>query len=493
MKTGSFRLLLIIAIIIGVVIRLLVIIPYQPEHGAVLQAAMAKGFMKTGEFTMQYGLIFEFENLNPAPSQHFPPFYPYLIAIHAGTPDFNLDILKSLSLRLAFITTLFIFLLTRKSFGYISALFTTSVWILHAAMIDNASKCLSENLQIITIISFLSLFFQSREKPWMLLPAGFALGLAYLTKSTLPFFGTIFVILIAVIVLCGSNTKLIPWATAGFVAFVAVILPWGFRNYTLFGTFDTSPYIDSTINAFLSHPLYFFTGLAKNALPMFSVIAVPFFLFFSEIRKARISDPGDFLLLFFSMGVFILSLFYATSFYVSEGAFLPVNSMRYSLLTFVPLIWLILKHIDWDTQSAKLRAQVAVYIALCSAISILFIAVIQIDKPLINEMDIALSKKTVSVLNEKEITPPFKVGFIKEINKNDFYYYLFALEKEFGAISDIQLGYIDNLESPEILISSPGVKIPNGYHRYKIVDEIIKPHKTWESQEHVIYLRNDYR
>ena len=493
MKNGSFRLLLLIAIIVGVVIRLLIIIPYQPEHGAVLQAAMAKGFLKTGEFMMQFGPIFEFDNLEPVPSRHFPPFYPLLIALEAREPDFGLDILKAISLKLTFMTALFIYFLTKKSFGYTGALFTTSLWMLNAAMIDNASKCLSENLQIITIITFLSLFFQSRQKPWMLFPACFALGLAYLTKSTLPFFGTIFIVLIAVIIICGSNRKLILWAGAGFIAFVAVILPWGIRNCNLFGTFDTSPYIASTISAFLSSPLQFITGLAKNILPMFLVLAVPFFLFFPEIKKVKLSDSHDFVLLFFSMGVFILSLFYATSFYVSEDVFLPINSIRYSLLSFIPLIWLILKNINWDTESAKLRGTIAIYISLAGAVLVLVLSVIQADKPLINEMDIALSKQCVLVLSEKEITLPLKVGFIDEINKNDFYYYLFALEKEFGIKSDIQLGYIENLKKPDILISWEGAKIPGGYHRYKKEDEIIDPHKTWESKERIIYLRNDYR
>ncbi len=455
MKTNGFKTALAIAILVGIAIRLFAVCIYEPEHGAVLQAAMAKGFLKTGEFVMEYGPVMDSENHSPSLSCHFPPFYPLVIALHASGPYFSLDMLKSVSLRLMLITAIALYFLTRKSFGLLSALFVTAVWILHAAMIDNSSKCLSENLQILLIIVFLHLFDLSRKQSWMLIPSGFALGLAYLSKSTIPFFPTIALVILGVVLLCRKSKKLIPWALAGLISFVVVILTWGLRNYNAHGSFDTSPYIDSTLNAIAINPFGFLYGMLINFIPMFLVIAVPLVLFMPEIKRTRISDTFDFLLLFFSLGAFVLALIYTASFYVIEKSFLPVNSIRYSLISFIPLMWLIVRHINWDTKSAIRRAQITVIIAFISALSLLAWAGVTPDKPLINEPDIAFSKDFVDLVQEKQFGETVKVGFDKEINKNDFYYYLFAFENRFGSEKHIQIEYVDYTDEkslPDIIV-----------------------------------------
>jgi 4-amino-4-deoxy-L-arabinose transferase-like glycosyltransferase len=490
MKTDGLKIALVIAILIGIAIRLFAVCIYEPEHGAVLQAAMAKGFLKSGEFVMEYGPVMDSDNNSPSLSCHFPPFYPFVIALHAGSPDFSLDVLKSVSLRLMLITAIALYFLTRKSFGLLSALFVTAVWILHVAMIDNSSKCLSENLQTLLIIVFLHLFHLSRETKWMLIPSGFALGLAYLSKSTIPFFPTIALVILGVVLLCRNNKKVIPWVLGGLISFLIVILPWGLRNYNAHGSFDTSPYIDSTLNAISINPFGFLYGILINFLPMLFVIIVPLALFMPETRKARLSDPFDALLLFFSIGAFVLSLIYTASFYVIERSFLPVNSIRYSLISFIPLMWLIVRYINWDTKSAIRRAQITVLIAFISAVSLLAWAGVTPDKPLINEHDIALSEKLVDIVRETQIAKPVQIGFTREINKNDFYYYLFALENRFGCDKSIRINYVDEPGSPDIIISIPSSEPASGYFEYNISDD--DSILNLENRKRVIFIKNEY-
>ena len=490
MKTDGFKIALVVAILIGIAIRLFAMFLYEPEHGAVLQAAMGKGFLKSGEFVMEYGPVMDSDNSSPSISCHFPPFYPFLIALHAGSPNFSLDVLKSVSLRLMLITAIALYFLTRKSFGQLSALFVTAVWILHPAMIDNSAKCLSENLQILLIIVFLHLFHLSRKTAWMLIPSGFALGLSYLSKSTMPFFPTIILVIVGLVLLCRNNKKLIPWALAGLISFLIVIMPWGLRNYNTFGSFDTSLYIDSILHAISINPLGFLYGILINFLPMIIVIILPLALFMPEIRRARLSDSFDFLLLFFSLGAFVLSLIYTASFYVIEKSFLPVNSIRYSLISFIPLMWLIVRHIDWGTKSAIKRAQITVLIAFISAISLLVWAGLHTDKPLINEHDIALSEKLVSIVQETKITKPVQIGFTREINKNDFYYYLFALENRFGCDKTIRINYVDGLGSPDVIISTTSSEPASGYFEYIISDD--DSILDLGNSNRVIYIKNEY-
>jgi len=398
---------------------------YEPEHGAVLQMVMAQGYQEYGEFMMDLGPVFDNEIKLPEPSDHFPPLYPLLMAYtldlkgHEHGNEFNtgFESLKIMSFVLAIFTLVIIYLLTRFLFGHVQGLFCASVFSMGGVFIDNSAKCLGENLQVILLLLFIFMFILSIRRPWLLTIAGFSLGLAYLSKSTLPFWGTAGVVLIGAAFLVFNNRRFMLPSIAGYAIFLRTILAWGYRNFIYFSTFETSSNINSSISLALNNPLLFIKGLALNFFPVAVIPLILVIIFFVELKKISLKEKIDFLLLISSFGSLIIALIYSSAFYVKEGFYLPYNTIRYSILSVLPLMWLILRHMNISTTNTLRRIFICMVIFLMSGIGTYIWAINVDDKPLINEADIAMAKH-VSKLDY--ISPLY---FSESINKNDFYYY----------------------------------------------------------------------
>ena len=485
MKINSFKIFLMTCILIGIGIRIACIPGYYPEHGAVLQAAMGRALFNQGALLMEFGPIFEDEHdlIHPSLSQHFPPVYPVLIGTFTAKSKNVLDDLRILSFRITLLTFLIILLLTRRMFGEIQSYFVTAGFLLHGALIDNASKCLSENIQILLIVLFLASVMMSKIKRGYWILSGFLLGLAYLSKSTLPFWFTIGIVSFTVMYVSFKNGKIAPWLISALAVFILTILPWGLRNYYIFGTFETSEYISSSLYAIFSEPLLFRKGIFIN-LPVICLMITPFLIFAKELRKVDIKDPFDFLCIFFAVGSFALSILYSACFYSIEYSYLPVNSIRYVLIAIVPILMLIAKHSDFSSRLVIRKAFALISVLLISAVFVLIYAYTVTDKPLINEPDWVLSQKVAHSLSrlsaqDKKRSNTIDVVFDDSINKNDFYYYLFALES--AGIKYINLVHAENYrpnnprrasptDGPAIIIYSgeyaPHFQTDHGYSKY---------------------------
>jgi len=425
MSIKVLNIFLIFVIISGVALRYLSYEHYEPEHGAVLQMVMAQGYQEYGEFMMDLGYIFDDKIESPEPSDHFPPLYPLLMAYtldlkgHEHGNEFNtgFESLKKMSFVLAIFTLVIIYLLTRFLFGHIKGLFCASVFSMGGVFIDNSAKCLGENLQVILLLLFIFMFILSIRRPWLLTIAGFVLGLAYLSKSTLPFWGTAGLILIGAVFLVLNDRRFMLPSIAAYAIFLRTILPWGYRNFIYLSTFETSSNINSSIGLALNNPLLFTKGLALNIFPVAVIPLILVIIFFVDLKRITIKVKIDFLLLILSFGSLIIALIYSSSFYVKEGFYLPYNTIRYSILSVVPLMWLILRHMNINTTNCLRRIFICAVIFLISGIGTYSWAVYEDDKPLINEADIAMA----GFIGQLVDIPP--LYFSKSINKNDFYYY----------------------------------------------------------------------
>lgn len=472
-------------ILIGIGIRIACIPGYYPEHGAVLQAAMGRALFNQGALLMEFGSIFEDEHdlINPSLSQHFPPVYPVIIGTFTAKSKNVLDALKILSFRITLLAFLIILLLTRRMFGEIQSYFVAAGFLLHGALIDNASKCLSENIQIILIVLFLASVMMAKNRRGYWILSGFLLGLAYLSKSTLPFWFTICIVSLTVLYVSFKNSKIAPWLISSLAVFILTILPWGLRNYYNFGSFETSEYISSSLYSIFSEPLLFRKGIFIN-LPVICLMIAPVLIFAKELRKVDIKDPFDFLCIFFAAGSFVLSILYSACFYSIEYSYLPINSIRYVLIAIVPLLMLIAKHTDFSSLAMIRKVYALISVLLMSAVFVLIYAYTVTDKPLINEPDWVVSQKVtqgVSKLTEqdKKRINAIDIVFDDSINKNDFYYYLFALES--AGIKYINLIHAENYRAnnprrasptggPAIIIYSgeyaPHFQTDHGYSKY---------------------------
>jgi hypothetical protein len=432
MKFNYLKIFLIACILVGIGIRIACYPGYYPEHGAVLQTAMGQSLFDHGDMSMKYGPIFDDKETSRSLSQHFPPLYPLIIFAYTSRSENILDELRTLSLRITLLSALIIFLLTRLLFGEIQSYLVTAGFILHGALIDNASKCLSENIQILLIMLFLASVMVSKKRKGFWILSGFFLGLAYLSKSTLPFWFTIGIVSFAVLYVSFKNRKIAPWLISALAVFILTILPWGLRNYFNFGTFETSKYLSSDCYKIDSDSLLFVKGLLFY-LPLNLLMIAPFLIFVKEMRKANIKDPFDFLCIFFAAALLVLSILYSAYFYSIEHSLLPVNSIRYVLIAIVPLLMLIAKHTDFSNLIAIRKAYALISVLLISSVLVLIYAYTVTDKPLINEPDWVVSQKVVqcvSTLTEQDQSKlkTFEILFDDSINKNDFYYYYLALE-----------------------------------------------------------------
>jgi 4-amino-4-deoxy-L-arabinose transferase-like glycosyltransferase len=423
----------------GILIRIVSFAFYNPEHGAILQAAMAKGFMKTGFLTMQYGDIFD-NSLKSALSHHFPPLYPLIIAIAAGDPYFDLRILPVVSIVLFLLTTIAVFYVTRVLHGRTCALYVSFLYLFNAAMMDNSAKCLAENLQILLIVLFILFFYLSSKKAYLYIPSGITLGLAYLSKSTLSFWGSMALVLIGVICLSLKNRRDKIWIIPGFLVFFSTVFPWGYRNYIHFGSFDTSAYINSMIGFNHGSALEYIKAFLMNFASMASIIIIPLIMFPGELRKVKRSDPFDFLLTLFAFLPPLMGVIYSMFFQVAEGTFEYSNTIRYGIIAFIPMMWLLMRGLDFSDKSTGRKAVALLVIFILSSLFLIGGAAITKNKPLVNEADLALAGflRNVDLGTSGDRV---HIQFEQSINKNDFYYYLFELENKYRDKKLIELTY----------------------------------------------------
>ena len=483
MSEKGLKIFLLAAIIFGIAIRIAVLPFYEPEHGAVLQLAMAKSFQEKGEFNMEYGPIFDPNNFEPSPSHHFPPLYPWLIAHTMNLSNINLNCFKIFSFILSIITIFLLYYLTRLVFTPTAGLALAALWSTNAIFIDDASKCLSENLQVILITGFLTLFILSKKKPWLLIPSGLVLGLAYLSKSTLPFWGTIFAIIVGAILLIVSARKNVIFIMSGLFLFFLTILSWGLRNYRLFGSFETSEYISSSVNrVFSGFSIFFFIIyiLVFIVIPILLYLLISLGYFYPELAKIDESKPLNIILLIFSFGMLIVAVFYSIAFTITEKRFDIANGLRYVIPSFVPLMWLIFYNMDFTDDDLKSRIVIATIIFALSAIGVLVYGIVITDKPLINEADVAISE----YIREKDIfhdgDPP--IEFSQSINKNDYYYYYLLLCKGKGIHGlDVAVPMRVNLERNLVIVDKIE-DAPPSYMSLYAVDAAGKPFELWTNE-----------
>jgi len=425
MSIKVLNIFLIFMIISGVALRYASYKYYEPEHGAVLQMVMAQGYQEYGEFMMDLGCIFDDKIESPEPSNHFPPLYPLLMAYtldlkgneHGNDFNTGFESLKKMSFLLAIFTLVIIYLLTRCLFGHIKGLFCACVFSMGGVFIDNSAKCLGENLQLILLLLFIFMFILSIRRPWLLTIAGFVLGLAYLSKSTLPFWGTAGLILIGAVFLVLNDRRFMLPSIAAYAIFLRTIFPWGYRNFIYLSTFETSWNINSSMDLVLDDPLLFIKGLALNIFPVAVMPLILVIIFFVDLKKISLKEKIDFLLLILSFGSLIIALIYSSAFYVKEGFYLPYNTIRYSILSVFPLMWLILRHMNIGTTNTLRRIFICMVIFFMSGVGTYIGSIHVDDKPLINEADIAMAGYIGKL---DDISPLY---FSESINKNNFYYY----------------------------------------------------------------------
>lgn len=207
---------------------------------------------------------------------------------------------------------------------------------------------LSENFSLLFATLTVWAFLRSLTDLRFILPTGLFWTAVYLARSSAGVFGLLPAIAGAFWWwrYRGWRVLLSPWCIAAGATFAAAVLLWGWRNYSLFGDWATSPYMSAAYDWGLTQPALVAKALfGKGAFfgALLLVYAVPFW---PELRASlrRLREAETSLLWLFVLVIWCLAWWVTSAFWPYEQkSFFSLDHQRYILIGVVPLLWLVVR------------------------------------------------------------------------------------------------------------------------------------------------------
>ena len=200
-------------------------------------AAMAHGFAETGRFLMPYGELFDWRATPPAPSHHYPPAYPFALAMWYEAFGFGLAETKAFSITVSIAALGVAWWTTQDLYGRAVAWITTGLLAIEPQLLWSTGTNFSESMVLIFFALTMWGILKSLRWEPAILVAGGAAGLAYLTRSSV---GIFFIVagvggflwrFMAMRWTVFTNK----WYLGAIVIFVTCVASWVGRNIRVFG------------------------------------------------------------------------------------------------------------------------------------------------------------------------------------------------------------------------------------------------------------------
>lgn len=344
--------------------------PLGPD--AYVYAAMADSLLESGTLTMPWGNPHTFDTAVVA-SHHYPPLFPaYLAGFYAllGVSAATTHVASIVSSLAALAV---VWLCTRDLYGRPTALVVTAVIAINPLFVQNTGQGYSENLVMLLFTATLWAILKSLDRPWYIVAAGLFAGLGYLAKSSMGYF-----FIIAGLGGLAWRLKWRGWKVlrdpsylAAILLFGLIVLSWMWRNWVLFGTWETSHHLASAYSLAMGAPgewfvktwvaflFYLFVGylLYLALLPWIpKLVGVP--------KLASEHDSG----LWLALGLpLLLSSAIDAALWMAEGEFL-LHNVRYIAFVAVPAAWLIVRHTPRPTRVVRFAAvaSMALFLVACA-------------------------------------------------------------------------------------------------------------------------------
>lgn len=335
-------------------------------------AAMGKSFLATGGFTMPWGDLHSYLDL-PVPSHHYPPLYPVVVAGFEAMLGVSRTTLHLAGLATGLAAILVAYLCSRDLYGHRKGLVVAAVVAVSPIFVQNTGQGYSENLVLLLFTATLWAILKSLDRPVFIVLAGLLAGLGYLTKSSMGYF--------FIIAGLGGLAWRISWKgfkalrdpsyVAAIALFGTIVLGWAWRNWTLFGNWETSHHLSSAYALALSHPvqwgllilvtLVFYATLGYlvylGLLPILPTLA----------RSPKLQSEHD-SGLWLALGLpLLLTAIIDAALWVAEGDF-RLDNARYIGFVVIPAAWLLVRHADLARRAVRTGAVFAFVLLLAGAL-----------------------------------------------------------------------------------------------------------------------------
>lgn len=436
----------------GVALRLLA--PWQWAVGpdADRYSAMALGLQRTGSFLMPWGDVYS-PGGGPAPSHHFPPLYPAVLAGFFHVLGFSRDTLRVASIVLALAALGVTYLCTRDLYGHRRGLLATAVVAVSPILVLTTNKAYAENLLLLLFVAAMWAILKAIEKPWYMVPAALFAALGYLTKSSMGYFFIVAGLGGLAWRLHWRGWKVLrdPAYLAAIGLFGATVAWWAWRNWTLFGSWETSAHLSAAYANALAHPADWALLLVFSFLFLFAfgyllfMAALPWLPALGRTPKlATEQDSG----LWLAIGLpLALTTLIDAALWLHERDFY-FHNVRYVSFAIVPLVWLLARNV---------RPSKAAWAAVLTSFAILLAASAYFALP------------TVKLENEvsSAFGPLVRDGdSVTFVDTNDVYRYFFDLTA--NGTRELEVRHVTgaaiaNVSTDWALVRGDGAGLPPGY------------------------------
>ena len=350
---------LITLIVLGVCLRVFTCFYMEPTADGSVYSTMGNSFAHNGEFVLPYGETFMRTNYSASYSHHYPPLYPMYLAGFYYSFGFSVPVTQVAALLMSLLFVAVIYFATKDLFGQKNAMFVTAIMSLEPTFIISTGTNYSENLVGLLFVLTMWAVIRALKDPNYMIYAGLFAGLGYLSKSTVDYF-----FIIAGI--CGLLWRFYydRWAVfknkgyiGGIILFGLLAGTWMLRNLTRFGwpNWQTSDYAVFVIGYAGSHLDLLFIALVLKLL-LFAAFFCAYAIFFQPelVRSVlKVKRPVESCLLMSIGLMFVLSWFMTSAFWTYEqSGIFWLDNYRYIAISFVPLLWLVVKHRDPTPQES---------------------------------------------------------------------------------------------------------------------------------------------
>ena len=389
-------------------------------------AAMARSFLDTDTFTMPWGDLHTFLDA-PVASHHYPPLYPVLVAGFEQIFGTTRAALHLAGITTGLLAILVAYLCSRNLYGHRKALVVAAVVAASPIFVQNTGQAYSENLVLVLFTITLWAILRSLERPAFIILAGALAGLAYLAKSSMGYFFVIAGLGGLVWRLRWRGLKVLrdPAYLAAIAIFGALVLAWAWRNWRLFGNWETSHHLSAAYAAGLAEPgawlllslvtLVFYATLGYlvylGTLPVLPTLA----------RAPKLQSEHD-SGLWLALGLpLLLTAVIDAALWLKEGDF-RLDNARYIGFVAIPAAWLLVRHADLRKPSVRVGA-IAVFALLLTG-SLFF------GKPATSTTD-AIGEDLGALMQEGEA-----LGFV---DVNNHFVYKFAFYANLEGKRDLEI------------------------------------------------------
>jgi 4-amino-4-deoxy-L-arabinose transferase-like glycosyltransferase len=333
----------------GALLRLLA--PWQWAVGpdADRYSAMAYGLQHTGSFLLPWGDVYS-PGTGPTPSHHFPPLYPAVLAGFFQVLGFSRDTLRVASITLALAAMAVTYLCTRNLYGHRKGLLATAVVALSPVLVLTTNKAYAENLLLLLFVGAMWGILKAIEKPWYMVPAALFAALGYLTKSSMGYFFVIAGLGGLAWRLHWRGWKVLrdPAYLTAIGIFGVAVAAWAWRNWRLFGSWETSSHLSAAYQNALAHPVDWALLLVFSFLFLF---VLGYLLFMAVLpwlpalgRTPRLGSEQD-SGLWLAIGLpLVLTVLIDAALWLYERDFY-FHNVRYVSFAIVPLVWLLARNV----------------------------------------------------------------------------------------------------------------------------------------------------